>query len=105
MKPHPRNDELLLEHIDECIERIVEFTGGDRATCDASRMVQDAVIPGGSTCHHKCNGVLTLIGFLNRRRDVCTVLQLQQRPVVNFGDFVEATLVRVCLIPRFLRDG
>ena len=44
MKPHRRKDELLLEHIDECIERIDEFTGGDRATYDASRMVQDAVI-------------------------------------------------------------
>lgn len=44
MKPGVERDELLLERIQDCIERIHEFTGGERATFDASRMVQDAVL-------------------------------------------------------------
>ena len=44
MRPNPENDALLPEHIDECIDRILEYTGGDRAAFDASRMTQDAVI-------------------------------------------------------------
>ena len=44
MRPNPETDELLLEHIEESIDRIVEYTKGNRATFDASRMTQDAVI-------------------------------------------------------------
>ncbi len=44
MTPSTQSDRLLLEHIDESIERIHEYTGGDRATFLASRMVQDAVM-------------------------------------------------------------
>ena len=44
MRPNSENDELLLEHIDECIDRILEYTGEDRAAFDASRKTQDAVV-------------------------------------------------------------
>lgn len=44
MRPNPENDELRLEHIDECIDRILEYTGGGRTAFDASRKTQDAVI-------------------------------------------------------------
>ena len=44
MTPDTQSDQLLLEHIYECIERIQEYTGGERATFFASRMVQDAVM-------------------------------------------------------------
>ena len=43
MKPGMDSDRVFLEHIRECIERIREYTGGDRATFYASRLVQDAV--------------------------------------------------------------
>lgn len=38
------SDRVLLEHIGECMDRILEYTGGERATFHASRMVQDAVV-------------------------------------------------------------
>ncbi len=44
MTPSAERDELLLDHIQDCIERIHEYTDGERATFDASRMVQDAVL-------------------------------------------------------------
>ena len=42
MKPARDADRVLLAHIRECIERIVEYTGGDRSIFIASRLVQDA---------------------------------------------------------------
>ncbi len=44
MRRDAQADHLLLEHIGECIERILDYTGGERDTFFASRMVQDAVI-------------------------------------------------------------
>ncbi|WP_418219888.1 DUF86 domain-containing protein [Candidatus Thiodictyon syntrophicum] len=44
MKPARDADRVLLAHIRECIERIVEYTGGDRSIFIASRLVQDAVV-------------------------------------------------------------
>ena len=44
MKVGALPDRVLLEHIGECIDRILEYTGGERATFHASRMVQDAVV-------------------------------------------------------------
>ena len=44
MTPGMQSDRLLLEHIGECIERIREYTGGERATFHTSKMVQDAVL-------------------------------------------------------------
>ena len=38
------SDPVLLSHILECINRVQEYTGGDRATFFESRLVQDAVI-------------------------------------------------------------
>lgn len=40
----PEADRVLLTHMGECIERIREYTAGDRARFEASRLVQDAVI-------------------------------------------------------------
>jgi uncharacterized protein with HEPN domain len=37
-------DEVLVAHMRECIDRIVEYTGGDRQRFESSRLVQDAVI-------------------------------------------------------------
>jgi uncharacterized protein with HEPN domain len=37
-------DPVLLQHIRECIERIGEYTGGDRRQFERSRMAQDAVV-------------------------------------------------------------
>ena len=45
MMSDTRTDQVLLEHLGECIERIREYTGGyDRTRFDGSRMVQDAVV-------------------------------------------------------------
>jgi len=35
---------VLLAHIEECLARIHEYTGAERARFDSSRLVQDAVI-------------------------------------------------------------
>jgi uncharacterized protein with HEPN domain len=40
----PDSDRLLLAHMRECIERVREYTAGDRARFETSRLVQDAVI-------------------------------------------------------------
>ena len=44
MTPGPKADHVLLAHMGECIERIHEYTAGDRSRFEASRLVQDAVI-------------------------------------------------------------
>ena len=44
MTPGPEADRVLLSHMGECLERIQEFTNGERARFDTSRLVQDAVI-------------------------------------------------------------
>jgi len=44
MKPVPAADRVLLDHMRQCIDRILEYTGGERAIFFRSRLVQDAVI-------------------------------------------------------------
>lgn len=44
MKPGAAADPLLLDHIRECIERIGEYTDGQRAAFMGSHLVQDAVL-------------------------------------------------------------
>ena len=38
------SDQVLLEHIRECIERIEEYTGHERSVFFGSNLVQDAVV-------------------------------------------------------------
>jgi uncharacterized protein with HEPN domain len=40
----PEADRVLLAHMRDCLDRILEYTSGERTRFDASRMVQDAVI-------------------------------------------------------------
>jgi len=42
--PGPHADRVLLAHMQECLARIHEYTGVERARFDGSRLVQDAVI-------------------------------------------------------------
>jgi uncharacterized protein with HEPN domain len=42
--PAPEADQVLLAHIDECLRRIQEYTAGDRARFESSRLVQDATL-------------------------------------------------------------
>lgn len=44
MNAGPEADRVLLAHIRDCLDRILEYTNADRARFDASRLVQDAVI-------------------------------------------------------------
>lgn len=44
MKPGPEADRVLLAHMRDRLDRIVEYTGLERSRFDASRLVQDAVI-------------------------------------------------------------
>ena len=44
MKPGTETDRVLLEHMNECIDRIREYTGDERATFYGSHLVQDAVV-------------------------------------------------------------
>jgi uncharacterized protein with HEPN domain len=44
MTPTSDADRALLIHIADCIDRILEYTGGDQETFMGSRLVQDAVI-------------------------------------------------------------
>lgn len=40
----PDADRVLLAHMRECIERVREYTAGDRTRFESSRLIQDAVI-------------------------------------------------------------
>jgi uncharacterized protein with HEPN domain len=42
--PGPETDHVMLAHMGQCIERIREYTAGDRSHFEASRLTQDAVI-------------------------------------------------------------
>jgi uncharacterized protein with HEPN domain len=42
--PGPDRDRVLLAHMRDCIERVREYTAGDRTRFEISRLVQDAVI-------------------------------------------------------------
>lgn len=44
MTPSPDADRVLLLHIQECLQRVDEYTQGDKSTFFASRLVQDAVV-------------------------------------------------------------
>ena len=44
MSPGPEADRVLLAHMRDCLDRILEYTNAERARFDASRLVQDAVI-------------------------------------------------------------
>lgn len=44
MNPGPDSDRVLLAHMRECIERVRQYTAGDRGRFETSRLVQDAVI-------------------------------------------------------------
>jgi uncharacterized protein with HEPN domain len=44
VKAGPEADRVLLEHMSDCLGRILEYTNGERARFEASRLVQDAVI-------------------------------------------------------------
>jgi len=42
--PGPAADQVLLAHMRECLQRIQEYTAGDRARFESSRLVQDATV-------------------------------------------------------------
>ena len=44
MTPGLEADRVLLAHMRDCLDRILEYTNAERAHFDASRLVQDAVI-------------------------------------------------------------
>jgi uncharacterized protein with HEPN domain len=44
VNPGPEADRVLLAHMRDCLDRILEYTNAERARFDASRLVQDAVI-------------------------------------------------------------
>lgn len=44
MSPDASSDQVLLEHIQECIERIQEYTCAERANFFESQLIQDAVV-------------------------------------------------------------
>ena len=44
MTPGPDSDRVLLAHMRECIERVREYSAGDRARFETSHLIQDAVI-------------------------------------------------------------
>jgi uncharacterized protein with HEPN domain len=44
VKPSPEADRVLLSHMRDCLDRILEYTNAERSRFEASRLVQDAVI-------------------------------------------------------------
>lgn len=44
MKPSAEADGVLLAHMRDCLDRILEYTNAERARFEASRLVRDAVI-------------------------------------------------------------
>jgi uncharacterized protein with HEPN domain len=43
VNPGPEADRILLAHMRDCLDRIVEYTNTERSRFEASRLVQDAV--------------------------------------------------------------
>jgi uncharacterized protein with HEPN domain len=44
VKPSAEADRVLLAHMRDCLDRILEYTNAERSRFDASRLVQDAVV-------------------------------------------------------------
>jgi uncharacterized protein with HEPN domain len=44
VNPGPEADRVLLTHMRDCLDRILEYTNTERSRFEASRLVQDAVI-------------------------------------------------------------
>ena len=44
MNPGPESDRVLLAHMRDCLDRILDYTNAERSRFDVSRLVQDAVI-------------------------------------------------------------
>ena len=44
MNTGPEADQVLLAHMRDCLDRILEYTNAERVRFDASRLVQDAVV-------------------------------------------------------------
>ena len=44
MNPGLESDRVLLAHMRDCLNRILDYTNAERSRFDASRLVQDAVI-------------------------------------------------------------
>ena len=44
MNPGPEADRILLAHMRDCLDRILEYANAERQRFDASRLVQDGVI-------------------------------------------------------------
>jgi uncharacterized protein with HEPN domain len=44
VNPSPEADRVLLAHMRDCLDRILEYTNTERSRFEASRLVQDAVI-------------------------------------------------------------
>jgi len=44
VNPGPEADRVLLAHMRDCLDRVLEYTNAERSRFDASRLVQDAVI-------------------------------------------------------------
>ena len=44
MKPGPEADRVLIAHMRDCLDRILEYTNAERSRFETSRLVQDAVI-------------------------------------------------------------
>jgi uncharacterized protein with HEPN domain len=44
VNPSPEADRVLLAHMRDCLDRILEYTNAERYRFEASRLVQDAVI-------------------------------------------------------------
>jgi len=44
VNPGPEAERVLLAHMRDCLDRILEHTNAERSRFDASRLVQDAVI-------------------------------------------------------------
>jgi hypothetical protein len=57
VKPDSEADRVLLEHIEDCLERIEDYTGGDRSAFLGSRLVQDTVIRNLQTLAMQCSSV------------------------------------------------
>jgi len=44
VNPGPEADRVLLTHMRDCLDRILEYTNAERSRFEASRLVQDGVI-------------------------------------------------------------
>jgi hypothetical protein len=102
VKAGPEADRVLLEHMRDCLGRILDYTNGERSRFEASRLVQDAVIRNlqtlaeSSSAHRYtwCGPARLFWPMLKERHDNVLPDEARNRPPFVEGGSVERSAHR-----------